>query len=107
MLKFLKVILNIIFYNFKKKFFLKKFNNFFYFKKILLCFNCHLNIKDYNFNLKNFFINPIIKNQNIKYLQYSLIFYKNFKRNSIYMSFISNYLNHLEIFYISLFFKCF
>ncbi|WP_259286605.1 hypothetical protein [Candidatus Nasuia deltocephalinicola] len=87
-------------------FFLKKYRKIYNFKKILICFNCHyynLFINNYKFLYKA----PNIMNQNILYLKYSLILYKNFKRNSFYMNLISNYINYKELFNILFFLKCF
>ncbi|WP_259289171.1 hypothetical protein [Candidatus Nasuia deltocephalinicola] len=95
-----------IFFNKKKIFFLKKYKKIYKFKKILICLNCHyfnLFVNNYKFLYKS----PNIINQNIIYLQYSLILYKNFKRNSFYMNLISNYVNYKELFNILFFFKCF
>ncbi|WP_259286179.1 hypothetical protein [Candidatus Nasuia deltocephalinicola] len=95
-----------IFVNNKKIFFLKKYKKIYNFKKILICFNCHSFDWTSN-NCKFIYKFPNIINQNILYLQYSLILYKNFKRNSFYMNLISNYINYKELFNISFFFKCF
>lgn len=89
-------------FNYKKVFYFKKNKFNFNFKKKHICFNCHGNLLNCT---KKFFCPPIIKNQNWDYLKYSLYLYKNFKRNSIYMNMISNYLNNTDIFDISLFFK--
>ncbi|WP_259288907.1 hypothetical protein [Candidatus Nasuia deltocephalinicola] len=95
-----------IFINNKKFFFLKKYKKVYNFKKILICFNCHY-YNLINNDYKILYKSPNIINQNILYLQYSLILYKNFKRNSFYMNLISNYITYKELFKILFFFKCF
>ncbi|BEH03900.1 hypothetical protein NDNC_0660 [Candidatus Nasuia deltocephalinicola] len=108
----IKVIFYFIFiflkFNFLfKKINFKKYKNFFNFKKILICLNCHNNNYYNNINNIFFYKSPIIFNQNLNYLIYSIYLYKKFKRNSIYMNIISNYLNFIDIFNLSLLLKCY
>ncbi len=93
--------------NNKKIFFFKKYKKFYNFKKIFVCLNCHYNNNLFISNYKVLYKSPNIINQNTLYLQYSLILYKKFKRNSFYMNLISNYINYKELFNILFFLKCF
>ncbi|XXS36617.1 MAG: hypothetical protein ACSHUF_00455 [Candidatus Nasuia deltocephalinicola] len=105
-LKFIKIFL-ILLINIKNIYYIKKYKNILNINKILICFNCHDNTITYQNIFKNYYKSPKIINQKLKYIQYSLFLYKNFKRNSIYMNLVSHYLTYKEIFYLSNFLKWF